>query len=164
MDASSLNKGKIIFQFLLIILIRWATITCQLNFYHTDEAINSNSLQYNCLNYRVHREKPAYSKLLDMIDGVIPYCFRPVYYFERALETSANPLSQKLSFEQLRLAHTTPEQLISWSSSIDVTQRYRFYLNEPNAEFNEDLYNCTEPWFGPWYQYSFLSGGRRSFN
>ncbi|CAF1574480.1 unnamed protein product, partial [Adineta steineri] len=164
MDTSSLNKGKIIFQLLLIILIQWTTTTCQLNLYHTNEAINSNSLQYHCLNYHVHREKPAYSKLLDMVDEVIPYCFRPVNYFEESSETSVHPLSQKLSFEELRLAHTTSEQLLSWSISIDVAQRYQFYLIEPNAAFNENLYNCSEPWFGPRCQYSFPFGGRRSFN
>ncbi|CAF0857863.1 unnamed protein product [Adineta steineri] len=99
-----------------------------------------------------------------MVDEVIPYCFRPVHYFEGSPETSVHPLSQKLSFEQLRLAHTTSEQLLSWSISIDVAQRYQLYLIEPNAAFNEVLYNCTEPWFGPRCQYSFPFGGRRSFN
>ncbi|CAF4174171.1 unnamed protein product, partial [Adineta steineri] len=99
-----------------------------------------------------------------MVDEVIPYCFRPVNYFEGSPETSVHPLSQKLSFEQLRLAHTTSEQLLSWSISIDVAQRYQLYLIEPNAALNENLYNCTEPWFGPRCQYSFPFGGRRSFN
>ncbi|CAF1343097.1 unnamed protein product [Adineta steineri] len=99
-----------------------------------------------------------------MVDEIIPYCFRPVHYLERPLETSVHPLSQKLSFEQLRLTHTTAEQLLSWSISIDVAQRYQLYLIEPNAAFNEVLYNCTEPWFGPRCQYSFPFGGRRSFN
>ncbi|CAF1317791.1 unnamed protein product, partial [Adineta steineri] len=99
-----------------------------------------------------------------MVDEIIPYCFRPVHYLERPLETSVHPLSQKLSFEQLRLTHTTAEQLLSWSISIDVAQRYQLYLIEPNAALNENLYNCTEPWFGPRCQYSFPFGGRRSFN
>ncbi|CAF1378194.1 unnamed protein product [Adineta steineri] len=99
-----------------------------------------------------------------MTDEVIPYCFRPVNYFEGSPETSVHPLSQKLSFEELRLAHTTSEQLLSWSISIDVAQRYQLYLIEPNAAFNENLYNCTEPWFGPRCQYSFPFGGRKSFN
>ncbi|CAF0940498.1 unnamed protein product [Adineta steineri] len=99
-----------------------------------------------------------------MVDEVIPYCFRLVNYFEGSPKTSVHPLSQKLSFEELRLAHTTSEQLLSWSISIDVAQRYQFYLIEPNAAFNEVLYNCTEPWFGPRCQYSFPFGGRKSFN
>ncbi|CAF4240834.1 unnamed protein product, partial [Adineta steineri] len=94
-----------------------------------------------------------------MVDEVIPYCFRPVNYFEGSPETSVHPLSQKLSFEQLRLAHITAEQLLSWSISIDVAQRYQLYLIEPNAALNENLYNCTEPWFGPRCQYSFPFGG-----
>ncbi|CAF3944718.1 unnamed protein product [Adineta steineri] len=164
MHTSSLNKGKIILQLFLIILIRWTTITCQLNFYHTEEVIEGKSLQYNCLNYRVYREESADSELSHMIDEVIPFCFRPEDYSKRSLDTYVNPLSQKLTFEELRLAHITSEQLLSWSISIDVAQRYQLYLNEPKAESNETLYNCTEPWFGPRCQYSFPSGGRRSFN
>ncbi|CAF0759208.1 unnamed protein product [Adineta steineri] len=99
-----------------------------------------------------------------MVDEVIPFCFRPEDYSERSLETYVNPLSQKLTFEELRLAHITSEKLLSWSISIDVAQRYQLYLNEPKAESNEILNNCTEPWFGPRCQYSFPSGGRRSFN
>ncbi|CAF0733814.1 unnamed protein product [Adineta steineri] len=114
-----------------------------------------NSLQYDCLNYHIYYEKPSAQELLDVIDEVIPYCFRPENRHERLLENSIDLSSQKLSFEQLRLQSITSLQLLSWSVSIDIAQRYEFYLSMLDTSLNEEFYNCTEPWFGSRCQYSF---------
>ncbi|CAF3802137.1 unnamed protein product [Rotaria sordida] len=124
-----------------------------------------NSLQYDCLNYYyIYHKEVAYQGLLDMIDEVIPYCFRPANNFNESFEDVVNPLSQKLSFEELRLANITSQQLLSWSIAIDVAERYQFYLNEPKFLLNEHVYNCTEPWFGLRCQYSFEFGESMFFN
>ncbi len=113
MNAISFEKGKIAFQLLLIVLFRWASTTCHLNLYNTDRTLKSNSLQFDCLNYHVYRETGfAYQELSDMIDEVIPYCFRPENNFDQPSEISINPLAKKLSFEELHLANVTSQQLL----------------------------------------------------
>ncbi len=133
MNANAFEKGKKAFQFLLIILFRLTTITCQLNLFNTNQTITSNSLQYHCLNYHIYREKPAYQELRDVIDEVIPYCFRPENNFDETVKTSINPLSQKLSFKELFLANITAQQLLLWSAPIEAAERYQFYLNQGNS-------------------------------
>ncbi|CAF1353214.1 unnamed protein product [Adineta steineri] len=126
--------------------------------------MNINSLQYDCLNYHIYYEKPAHQELLDVIDEVIPYCFRPEKYHARLFENPGDLSSQILSFEQLRLRSITSLQLLSWSVSIDIAQRYEFYLSMSDTSLNEEFYNCTEPWFGSRCQYSFGFNEQISFN
>ncbi len=164
MNANAFEKGKKAFQFLLIILFRLTTITCQLNLFNTNQTITSNSLQYHCLNYHIYREKPAYQELRDVIDEVIPYCFRPENNFDETVKTSINPLSQKLSFKELFLANITAQQLLLWSAPIEAAERYQFYLNQGNSSLDEYFYNCSEPWFGPQCQYSFEFDKGMSFD
>ncbi|CAF1318013.1 unnamed protein product [Adineta steineri] len=44
-----------------------------------------------------------------------------------------------------------------WSSSIDLAERYQYYLDQPTQSnlSNEKFFNCTQPWFGSRCQYSF---------
>ncbi|CAF4223155.1 unnamed protein product, partial [Adineta steineri] len=123
-----------------------------------------NSLQYDCLNYHIYYEKPAYQELLDAVDEIIPYCFRPENYHDRLFENSIDLSSQRLSFEQLRLHDVTSLQLLAWSVSIDIAQRYEFYLSVLDTSLNEEFYNCTESWFGSRCQYSFGFNEQISFN
>ncbi len=164
MNAISFEKGKIASQLIFIVLFRWTSITCHLNLYDTDQAFKSNPLQFDCLNYHVYREKLAYQELSDVVHEVIPYCFRPVDNFDEPLEASVDPLSQKLSFEQLRMANIISQQLLSWSVPIEVAERYQFYLNALDASLNEHFYNCTQPRFGPRCQYSFEFDEGMSFD
>ena len=99
-----------------------------------------------------------------MIDEVIPYCFRPANNFDETIKVSINPFSQKLSFKELFLANITAQQLLYWSVSIEIVERYQFYLNEENSSLDEYFYNCTEPWFGLQCQYSFGFDQRISFD
>jgi hypothetical protein len=116
------------------------------------------------LNYHVYREKLAYQDLSDLVDEVIPFCFRPTNNFDESFETFVDPLSQKLSFEQIRMTNITSQQLLSWSIPIEVVERYQFYLNEPNSSLNEHFYNCTERRFGLQCQYSFAFEEEMSFD
>jgi hypothetical protein len=137
MKRNSFEKGKIIFQVLLILSFRWTTTNCQLNLYNTDRTTKSNALQYDCLDYHVSRKKMAYQEFFDVVNEVIPYCFRPENPFGEELERFVHPLSQKLSFEEVHLANITSQQLLSWPVPIEVSQRYQFYLNKSNAAPNE---------------------------
>jgi hypothetical protein len=106
----------------------------------------------------------AYQDLSDVVDEVIPYCFRPENNLDESFEFSVDPLSQKLSFEELRMANTTSLQLLSWSIPIEVVERYQLYLNEPNSALNEYIYNCSEGRFGLKCQYSFAFNEGMSFD
>ena len=154
-NAISFEKGKIAFQVILIVLFQWASTTGRLNLYDTDPRFKSNSLQFDCLDYHTRNEILVYQELSDVVDEVIPYCFRPVNNSDEPFEAFVDSRSQNLSFEQLRMDNITAYQLLSWSISIEVAERYQLYLNEPNSGLNEHIYNCTERQFGLQCQYSF---------
>jgi hypothetical protein len=164
MNAISFEKGKIAFQLFFIVLFQWTSTSCQLSLYNTDQTFKSNSLQFDCLNYHVYREKLAYQELSDIVDEVIPYCFRPTNNFDESFKVFVDSLSQKLSFERIRMANITSQQLLSWSIPIEVVERYQLYLNEPNSSLNEHFYNCIERRFGLQCQYSFAFDEGMSFD
>ena len=158
------RKGKITFQVLLIVLYQWSAINGQFNLYDTYQRFESNALQFDCLNYRIRRETLAYQLLSDVVEELIPFCFRPGTSFRESLNDFDNSFSQQLSFEELRMAGITAQQLLSWSISMEEVERYQFYLNEPKFVLNEYIYNCTPPRFGLRCQYSFEFGNQLSFN
>jgi hypothetical protein len=101
MNAISFQNGKTTFQVLFVVLFQLTTTSSQFILYNTDQTLKSNSFDYDCLNYHVYREKLAYQKW-DLVDEVIPYCFRPANNFDELLEAFVDPLLQKLSFEQMQ--------------------------------------------------------------
>ncbi|CAF3621690.1 unnamed protein product [Adineta steineri] len=115
--------------------------------------------QYDCLYYHLHHEKLAYQGLSNVIDDLIPYCFRPLNDSEILIFNFENLRDHNFTFEELRLDNITTQQLLSWSTPIDLVEQYQFYLNELNISqsllSNELFYNCTKPWFGLQCQYSF---------
>jgi hypothetical protein len=163
-NVTTSKKGKIAFQVLLLVLFQWSTSICQLNLYNTDRRFQSNPLQFDCFNYRIRRETLAYQDSSDVVDELIPYCIRPTTDFYESFEAFDIPSSQKLNFEGLRTASITAQQLLLWSTPMELAQRYQVYLNEPNSASNEYFYNCTPPWFGLRCQYSFEFGEKLSFN
>jgi hypothetical protein len=164
MKATSFQKGKTTFQILFVVLFQLTTTCCQFILYNTDQTFKINSFGYDCLNYHVYREKLAYQQLSDVVDEVISYCFPPTDDFDQSFEVFVDPLEQKLSFEQMRMANITALQLLSWSIPVEVIERYQIYLNEPTPSLNESFYNCTEGRFGLRCQYSFSFGVGMSFN
>ena len=71
------GQGKLTFQILLIVLYQWSMTLSRFNLYDTDRRFQRDYLQFDCLNYYVPRETRAYQQLSDVVDEVIPYCFRP---------------------------------------------------------------------------------------
>jgi len=138
--------------------------TCQLNLYDTDQTLKSNSFQFDCLNYQIYHEKLAYQGSSNVIDEVIPYCFHSTNNFDESLEAFFNPLSQNLSFEQLRTTNITSQQLLSWLIPMEVSKRYQFYLNELNSSLNGQFYNRTELRLDLECQYSFAFAEEMSFD
>ena len=56
--------------------------------------------------------------------------------------------------------NVTTQDLISWSASFDLAERYQHYIDRAtvSSEVNDTFFNCTKPWFGSWCQYSFDPG------
>ena len=69
-----------------------------MNLYDTDQRIQSNSLQYDCLNYHIRHETLAYQELSDVVDEVIPYCFRPANDFHESFEAFDQSTFSKVKF------------------------------------------------------------------
>lgn len=159
------KKIQIIFKLIFIILFQLTGTSCRFNLYDTNRLSESNNLEFDCLNYLSYRSKVGYQELKVLTNEMIRYCFRPENITDRfLLEDSINPLSQNLSFEELRLENITSYQLLLWSVSIDIAEQYQLYLNEPHSSLNQYFYNCTEPWFGLRCQYSFDFSQYYSFN
>ena len=158
------GEGKLTFQVLLIVLYQWSMTLSRFNLYDTDRRFQHDYLQFDCLNYYVRRETRAYQELSDVVDEVIPYCFRPADESPESDEVFNESLHQKLTFESLRLTNIPVQQLLSWSAAMEVIERYQAYLNAAATAKNEYFYNCTPPRFGLRCQYSFEFDERLTFN
>ena len=127
----------------------------QINQFKTNPILNRNSLQFDCLHYYVSREGlKAYQEFANVVEQMTPYCIRPVTLSNGPWETPTTIFGRKVSFEELYVANVTAQQLLAWSNPIDVAERYQLYFNNPTTSSNDFFYNCTEPWFGLWCQYS----------
>ncbi|CAF4065315.1 unnamed protein product, partial [Adineta steineri] len=88
--------------------------------------------------------------------GIVKYCIRPnndkyltgIHFF--------NISDQCLTFDALYHLNVTSDEILRWSSSIDVAEQYQYYLDRPFQSnlSNEIFFNCTPPWFGSRCQYS----------
>ncbi|CAF1402320.1 unnamed protein product [Adineta ricciae] len=140
----------------LVFFCQWTIIIGQLNLYDTQLITTDDSLQFNCLKYYVRVEKPAYQDLVYVTDELIPYCFRLTNETNLKIQTNfLNPHSQTLTFDDLRRTNITSQQLLLWSVSIDLAERYQFYLDKLDWSLNEQFYNCSNGWFGNRCQYVF---------
>ncbi|CAF1535668.1 unnamed protein product [Adineta ricciae] len=132
----------------------------QFNLYYTD-LINKNSLYHDCLQYN----SVNYVKVLG-IDSrfpnpyqIIPYCLRP-FSEEEWVDTVIvhDNIVSNLTFDELKTMNVTGRDLLSWSASIDLVERYENYLNDLEIDSKFDrFYNCTPLWFGTFCQFTFDS-------
>ncbi|UJR12844.1 hypothetical protein I4U23_017018 [Adineta vaga] len=127
----------------------------QFNLYYTNEISESNNeiiLQQNCLyatTISMNRDEEPYQ--------IIPFCLNE---WPSKWKIQKNNCGQNLTFTELRLQNITSQQLYLWSTSIDIIERYQFYLNSWSnlTEIQlgtEHFCNCSWPWFGPLCQYMF---------
>ncbi|CAF0903897.1 unnamed protein product [Adineta steineri] len=89
--------------------------------------------------------------------GIVKYCIRPnndknltkVIHF-------INISDEYFTFNELYHRNITSDEILRWSSSIDVAEQYQYYLDRPYQSnlSNEIFFNCTSPWFGSRCQYS----------
>ena len=164
MKTNCLQKGKLVLAIFFTLMYPWPTVVGQFNLDKTSRKVQSNLLQFDCLNYHVRRKTRAYQDSFDVVDEVIPYCFRPANDSNQSLEPFDKTLHRRVFFEELRLGNISAQKLVSWSVAMEVIEQYQAYIDAPNVVLNEYFYNCTPPRFGLRCQYSFPFGQGPSFN
>ncbi len=120
------------------------------NLYYTD--IIAPDLSHHCLYFSYDQSSTYNSKEL-VIEQTIEYCFRPILKKEDIVNEFA--ISAILTFDQMKKENITSENLIEWSTPIDLIERYENYLQTNQSSLNDIFYKCIQPWFGPFCQYSF---------
>ena len=86
----------------------------------------------------------------------LKYCIRPGEAGSERLVEFASPSHSEFTFADLHALNVTSEEILQWSSSIDVTEQYQHYIEQfpwSNPSF-ERFFNCTSPWFGSHCQYA----------
>ncbi|CAF3392918.1 unnamed protein product [Rotaria sp. Silwood2] len=137
-------------------LFNFIVATPQINLHYTDwisENESHNILQHDCLRIVASIDKTNVSR------EIISYCMNELpskFYIEK------NDMFPKYTFAELSKLNITSQQLYIWSASIDVIERYQFYLNQLSTINDTSLaikifYNCTLPRFGSMCQYEIIS-------
>ena len=154
----SVNKKRLVyrmitFRVILAILFIEKIVDGSLNLYETDDCfyhyINSDSVDF---------------RLDHSIKQMMKYCIR----IDENLTADPRTYTKSFTFAQLAQSNITVEQLLLWSATIDLIERYSYYLNQPmihsSLSMEDVFYNCTNPWFGSRCQYSFGTNKHRSFS
>ncbi|CAF0920174.1 unnamed protein product [Adineta ricciae] len=121
------------------------------NMYYTDTDMFTEVQDGYCLYYHTYAKVTIEYSLQHHLHT---YCFRSNKYLKENLTTN-RPF---ILFSQLREQHVTSEQLYSWSTPIDLAERYEMYLlniSQNNSLMDSiRLYNCTDRYtFGPLCQF-----------
>ncbi|CAF1407518.1 unnamed protein product [Adineta ricciae] len=99
---------------------------------------------------------------------IIPYCLRSSEGNIPDLNLDyINNDDPALTFLQLKEQNITSEQLLSWSISIDLAERYEMFLNDiSNSSIDREMlfYNCTFPSFGPLCRFIIERDDKASFD
>ena len=136
-------------------------LTFSQNLYNTDPYHESTILQYDCLDYYVYDNIVQYNVTKPFAHRLIGYCVRPTNNSEREMrrwKSDNKPLhaSSSYNFKTLRDKQITSQQLLAWSTSIELPERYEMYLINDSVFNGLDLYyNCTRLWFGDMCEYAF---------
>ncbi|CAF3602035.1 unnamed protein product, partial [Adineta steineri] len=89
--------------------------------------------------------------------GIVKYCIRPNN--DKNLTTVIQSFKipdEYFTFNELYHQNVTSDDILRWSSSIDVAEQYQHYLDQPFQSnlSSETFFNCTRPWFGSRCQYA----------
>ncbi|CAF1197975.1 unnamed protein product [Adineta steineri] len=129
-------------KFLYIIFFPWTSDGLQSIFYDTDQ------FGFDCLHY--FSTESEFSE-------IVKYCIRPKNDTDSIMIEFSNISDDYMTFDELYRLNVTSHEILMWSSSIDLAERYQYYLDRATQSnlSNEKFFNCTQPWFGSRCQYSF---------
>ncbi|CAF3903979.1 unnamed protein product [Adineta steineri] len=142
---------------LLLIGLLCSVTRTQFNLYNTDASLDAGNLHTHCLHH--------YAYYWIEITEKVEYCVGPISDNDISLEKFPNTTNGNFTFDKLRQLNVTTQELLAWSAAIDFTERYQYYIDQPNKSLisTEIFVNCTKPWFGPRCQYSFGLGATYNF-
>jgi hypothetical protein len=87
------------------------------------------------------------------------YCLRPPgNNYSSVISNFQHTTNLNINSAQLKEKNITSGMLLSWSTTIDMTERYQIFLNNYSNLSSENefiLHNCTTPWFGPFCHLTF---------
>lgn len=123
---------------------------------------SSNLLDRYCVSYYSRGEFPICDGPCTEpmhIEQSMSYCLRPTeesnLFVSPELQHTTN---LNISFAELRQTNVTSGMLLSWSTAIEMAERYQIFLNiysNLSAENGVVFQNCTPPWFGPFCRFAF---------
>ena len=127
------------------------TTGLRLNLYNTDQTLDIDNLQVNCLHH--------YDYLFDGNTAKAEYCLEAIEDNYLLADDFLHLHGQYFTFNELSQMNVTTNQLITWSASIDLAEQYQYYLDhKDNSSLSTKIFfNCTQSWFGPRCQFSFNS-------
>ena len=115
-------------RFIYMLWVLCTVAELRLSLYDTDP------FEYDCLHYR-----PNELFILD----IMKYCIRPIDNGHLTVIDYLDMSHPYFTFAELRLLHVTSNEILRWSFSIDIAERYQYYLNQPaeSDRLNERFFN-----------------------
>ncbi|CAF0902813.1 unnamed protein product [Adineta steineri] len=116
--------------------------------------IDNSKTIFDCFYAHIINHRNPDENVFFHTNNLIPYCRRP---------SSIDPINKiqgyienTFTFKNLRLQGITSEDLLQWSTSIDIIEQYSIYLIKNNTGFDEFIFNnCSSLWFGSNCEYTF---------
>ncbi|CAF1071802.1 unnamed protein product [Adineta steineri] len=119
--------------------------------YNTND--NSKTI-FDCLYTYIIDGHAQYEHVSFRTNYLISYCRRPLS--TDPINKVQGHIENTYTFKNLRLRGITSEDLLQWSTSIDIIEQYSIYLVKHNTEFDEFIFNnCSSLWFGSNCEYTF---------
>lgn len=150
---------ELIFRLFLSLYLFCILVKSQFNLYDTWQAAGEgNPLQFDCFHAYRQRSATVTLNFDFLVTGIDQYCLRPPNIHERSINENNSYRGENFTFIELRRRNITTEQLLLWSTSIDLAEQYQDYLNHPmtSSLLNQTFFNCTKSRFGSHCQYSFV--------
>ncbi|CAF1292762.1 unnamed protein product [Adineta steineri] len=128
--------------------------------YNTND--NSKTI-FDCFYAHIIGNRNPDEMVLFQTNNLIPYCRRPLP--TDPINKVQGHIENTYTFKNLRLQGITSEDLLQWSTSIDIIEQYSIYLIKNNTGLDEFIFNnCSSLWFGSNCEYTFnLSMSIESF-
>jgi hypothetical protein len=118
---------------ILLSCLLWPMAQTQFNMYNTDKTRNIGNLQVNCLYYNNRQDMHITEKIefcLDSTDDTT----------NSWADDFLNTHNQNFTFDELHQMKITANDLLSWSATIDLAEKYQYYLNhQHNLSTSEEI-------------------------
>ncbi|CAF3815544.1 unnamed protein product [Adineta steineri] len=119
--------------------------------YNTND--NSKTI-FDCFYAYIVDDRDPDDRLLFRTNYLTPYCRCPSS--TDSINKVQGYIENTYTFKNLSLQGITSENLLQWSTSIDIIEQYSIYLIKNNTGFDAFIFNnCSSLWFGSNCEYTF---------